>query len=211
MKVMSMFLGIVLFASLVTVSSQTRDQAHEQYVMWRRSVLSSLDNDDHLYYYRIATVIKRIDDNHVQVKIAVVGRVPSYNFSFQPIGVLRSFEPEAEQELAGKEHAWSVAKAVKQPSNGKLVDLEQVLEVEAGATAIKISVKPNADSGQPQETATLKAIVELTDQWSFSEMTTFVPPPPQSRWPPPNNSAEVDKSRVFLVTLSRIVSSEVKQ
>lgn len=177
MRVVTLFVFIALFSNS-NASVQTIVPAEDQFVAWTKATSGDLNNNSYLFNYHVATLLKRIDQNHVQIKLAAVGRVSSYYLSFQPIKTVRLGDPETEYEVAGKACGWAVATSYKESQVGQMIkSFDEIIAVEPEADALQITVHPVAFTGKPKEVEDIKLIVEIPEAWSFKETVEFIPLP----------------------------------
>ncbi len=187
----------ITLLSLTIINAQTSDGKTE-YLKWKKQVSGTLQDYGHLYTFRVAIALRKIDSTHADVSVAIVGRTPNYYFIIQPIQALQFFDTDVEQNKTGKSAEWGAGQDTKNPRLGYLLDFDKTIEYEQNTNAVLVAIKPVPNKSQPVETTVLKAIFPLDEKWHFEEKQFFVPIT-QPKEPAPNNSLQVSRDCVSFI------------
>jgi hypothetical protein len=186
----------VMFFSFTSVSAQTAQDGRVEYLNWKKQIATTLQDYNHLYTFQIAIALKRVDNAHIHVLLAVVGRTPNYSFSLQPVNTVQFFDANKDLDKTGKSDDWASGQDTSVPRLGYLLDFDKTIDCEETTNAVFISIKPVPNKGQPSETTVLKMIVGLDEKWHFEKKDFFVPRE-QPDNAPPNKSLDASGGSVF--------------
>jgi hypothetical protein len=193
---------VLIFALIVAIAgAKPRNAEIQRYGEWQRQMEAVLNEPDLLYLFSAGVLVRRLDTNHVRLRVGLAGRVPNHSVKWQALRSVFNDSSDSSNFVIGG-GGWGVAKERNESGPGNFVEYEETVEIASDAGAIGITITPVANKNQPRETAVVQMKVLLVEDWVFARQDLDAPQQWSAKSPPNKRFDRRPRSEFRMVTLS---------